>query len=852
MKRSWQQSAVLLLAGLLWAQLLAAATHLSLTVDEGFHITSGYEYLRTGRLQLFDEHTPLAKALFAWPLFFVPDLPPPETAPGYAEGDLIQVAQATVLAYRPLERVAVACRVPVALLTVLLAATVYRWAAVEFGPTAGLLALTLFALDPNLLAHGSLATTDLGAVAFIFWATGAFVRYLRRPTRARWALAALLLGLAQGAKLTALLLLPVCGLLWLAQVWRNRDRLALTRAVLRSGLDLVALVGAAALVLWALYGFEVRPLPEIAGGALPLPAASHVARWLRLQANLAYGRESFLLGQNGMHGWWYYFPVAFALKTPLPTLGILLWVLYKAVSRQLSAISLQPSAISRQPSAFSRQPPAFSRQPSAFSLQPSAFKIPPSLRQYLPLLLFPLLYALSSLTSSLNIGYRHLLPIFPFLYVAVSGQFSAFSRQPSAVSRQPLAVSSQPLRNTQHASRFTSHVSRLTPHVSRFTLYALLAWLAFGTLRLTPHYLAFFNELAGGPDGGWRYLADSNTDWGQGYGELARFQQERGLGPVKLSAFVFYDPAAYGVRYEPLTPFGGHTPAVFPSRFNPPPGDYVISATTLDGVPLADPAMYDWFRHREPEARIAHVLFYYHVPEPELPPGWLAQCTTPVAPLTPEAITEGFGRDDLRQATFDCTAGWLYPGGEAPGWFALFRATATGADPFIQARLATARLSYEQRYTGALPSFALYEQTGRPAPATPAAAEIHIGTVTFLGSAVLNPRAARPGATVELETWWRVTEVPSRPLSIMLHLLGPAGTVIVGDGLGVPVDQWQPGDIIVQRHRLLLPPEAPAGEYVPETGIYWAETVERWPVQVNGQAAGDSLRLAPLTVESRR
>lgn len=811
MKRGGRRGVALLLLGLLWAQLLAAATHLSLTVDEGFHITSGYEYLRTGRLQLFDEHTPLAKALFAWPLFFVPDLPPPETAPGYADGDLIQAAQATVLAYRPLERVAVACRVPVALLTVLLAATVCRWAASASGATAGLFALTLFTLDPNFLAHGSLATTDLGAVAFIFWATGAFVRYLRRPTRARWALAALLLGLAQGAKLTALLLLPVFSLLWLAHVGTNLSRPVSVRSVIRSGLDVAALFGVAVLVLWALYGFEVRPLPELAGGTFPIPAASHVARWLRLQANLAYGRESFLLGQNGMHGWWYYFPVAFVLKTPLPTLILLTW------------------AVLRLTFHGSRSKP---------NIQCSTSNV-------LALGLFPLLYALFSLTSSLNIGYRHLLPIFPFLYVAVSGQFSAFSRQHSA-------VSSQPLRNTQHATRFTLHVSRLTPHVSRFTLYALLAWLALGTLRLTPHYLAFFNELAGGPDGGWRYLADSNTDWGQGYQALARFQQERGLGPVKLSAFIFYDPAAYGVRYEPLTPLGGNTPAVFPSRFNPPPGDYVISATTLDGVPLADPEMYDWFRHREPEARIAHVLFYYRVPEPQPLPGWIAQCTTPVAPLTPEAVAEGLGRDDLRPVAFDCTSGWLYPGGEAPGWLALFHATATTPDPFIQARLATARLSYEQRRTGALPSFALYEQRERPTPATPATAEIRVGVLTFLGNTLLNPQAAQPGRTLELETWWRVTTVPTRPLSLMLHLLGPEGVAVVGDGLGVPVDQWQPGDVLVQRHRLTLPPGAPAGDYIVETGVYWAETVERWPVQINGQAAGDGIRLTPLTVESRR
>ena len=117
-----------------WALLLNAATRLSATIDEPFHITSGYEYLRTGNVQLFDEHPPLAKALFAWPLFFVPDLAPPETANGYADGALITVAQETLLAYRPLDRVIVAPRIAAALLTVLLAATIYRVAATLAGP----------------------------------------------------------------------------------------------------------------------------------------------------------------------------------------------------------------------------------------------------------------------------------------------------------------------------------------------------------------------------------------------------------------------------------------------------------------------------------------------------------------------------------------------------------------------------------------------------------------------------------------------------------------------------------------------------------------------------------------------
>ena len=754
---------VLLLLALTFARLCDAAARLSATVDEGFHITSGYEYLRTGRLRLFDEHVPLVKAWAAWPLLLVPDLPPPETAPGYDAGDLIRVAQGTVLAYRPLDRVIVAPRLPIAMLTVLLAATVYRLAADEFGPSGGLLSLALLTLDPNILAHGGLATTDLGATALIFWAMLAAARYLRRPTRRRWWLAAWLLGLAQLAKLTALLLLPLLGLLFVV------DGLVGGASLRRRLLSYAGLVAVAALLVWAGYRFELRP---VAGLPVdwPLPAASHIERWLRLRDNLAYGRESFLLGQNRMHGWWLYFPVAFALKTPLPTLALI-------------AATLAALARGR-------------RRP---------------LTTELALWLFPLVYGAASLTSSINIGYRHLLPLLPFLYVA--------------------------------AGRLA------TPGRRRLILPLLLLWLGLEGALIHPHYLAYFNLLAGGPDRGYRFLADSNTDWGQTLKELAAYQRERGLGTVALSQFTFLDPAAYGVDYVPLAPMTG-APPVLPRRFDPAPGLYAISATTLDGVPLPLPSTYDWFRHREPQARIGHVMFIYDVPPAEI--GWLAQCARPVVPLPPEAVAAGFGRDGLRQVVFDCEQGWVWPeGGASPGRYAL---ATPGIDRLrwpaddehrewwpawtASLPLTPLRLSYVQPTPGELPPFAIWEWPGG------AVAAPHPGAVTFDGLLTLlgydAPVAATPGETVTVLTYWQVSATASlpvtRPLSLMLHLNGADGTpVAVGDGLAVPAIQWQAGDIIVQRHRLSIPAAGPPGPYTLIAGAYWLDDLS--PLTANGERA---------------
>ncbi len=781
----------LLLLLLLHAQLAGVAVQLSATVDEAFHITSGYEYLRTGRLRLFDEHTPVAKALFAWPLFFVPDLPPPEAAADYADGDLIAVTQNTLLAYRPLDRVIVAPRLAATLLAVLLAAALYRCGKSCAGPTAGLLALTLCAFDPNFLAHGSLATTDMGATAFIFWAIWAGTRWLEKPTARRWWIAALLLGLAQGAKLTALLVYPVLGLGVLFNVEARRRKGAEWKKLLGAFAEMV---GASLLVLWALYGFEVRPIAGAFGG-FPLPAASHIERWLRLQENLAYGREAFLLGQNAMHGWRLYFPVAFLVKTPLPLLLLSLWGLARTAYCALRKLL----------------------QNDASRITHHALRIT-HYASRITFFLFPLLYAAASLTSRLNIGYRHLLPVLPCLYVAVG---IGGSRKYEVGSKK---TRSRKMIPTRHPSLLLTAIL-LTP---------LLVWLILGALRIAPHYLAFFNEIAGGADNGWRFLADSNTDWGQNFKTLAAYQQQRELGPVRLSAFTFYDPAAYGVDYTPLAPMTG-APPVLPRRFNPEAGIYAISATTLDGVPLPYPSTFDWFRHREPFEKIGNALFLYDV-QP-VPGTWIAQCNTPVTPLPDAAIDEGFGIPNLRRIAFDCEQSWVLPGGGAtPGWFALAipeqmqlrwpTGDARRADllPAWIPSVDDLRLSYLQPRHGELPAFAIWEC----APCAFAALQppVELGTtLRFLGLSA--PDTAKPGATVDVVTFWEVLAPSTEPLSIMLHLRDRDGLPIaVGDGLGFPAEQWQAGDRFAQRHRIVVPPESVPGDYWLYTGAYWLDTLQ--------------------------
>jgi hypothetical protein len=600
----------------------------------------------------------------------------------------------------------------------------------------------------------------------MFWR---WIRQTSGPSWQRCLAGAAVLGLALGVKSTTLMLLPVFGIFILF----GRPAQRPLRPYLRQGL--VAGV-VAFLVLWATYRFEIG---TISGWPIPMPAASHFLPLIKLQEHMRSGHSAFLMGENYHLGKWYYFPVAFLLKTPPLTLFLSL----------LTALGL---AVRRLPS--------------------------PGLRGEAAILAVPLVYLGVSLTSTLNIGYRHLLPILPFLLVWVS-------RLAPAVAQ-----------------------SRL---VWRWATGLALVGYVIVTLGLFPWYLAYFNAFAGGVDGGYRYLTDSNLDWGQTWNALRDYLDERNITEFSLSQYTINDPHAYGLDYEPLPPWPAASP-VLPRRFNPAPGTYAISATTLQGVVVADPEMFDFFRKLEPMTRVGHAMFVYQL-EPHPTADWVAQCTNPVAPLPPDALAEGLGQEQLRLAYFDCSQSWFYPRGN--GWYVLARDSATQVmrSPHIEG----ARLAYEQKQAGFVPPFQVFEWfesdplaglTPAPAYAAPSAwppgqvvqegvvlePPVRVGDqLEFLG-VVPEDASVTTGEQTAIQTYWRVIKRPTQPLSLMAHLLDTSGVPLtVGDGLGIPIDQWQPDDVVVQRHVFQIPAATAPGSYWIQVGAYTLSDVQRMPVHAD-------------------
>ncbi|MEZ4641259.1 MAG: glycosyltransferase family 39 protein [Chloroflexota bacterium] len=300
------------------------------------------------------------------------------------------------------QRVLFLGRLPTIFLGMLLLALAGRWAwEMSRRRWLGLLALALLAFDPSILAHMRLATTDFGLTAGALLAGYMLWRFWQRPSWLRAIIAGAAFGLLQNTKFTAGLFVPIFALAILGYcVWRvvrcvRREAGCRWQDALRPLWMLIAAYPLAAFVtLWACYGFEIGTLPpnlptfsQLSGVTVPL--AHYLEQLLDIGGRMQR-TPAFLLGRYSDSGWWYYFPVAFALKTPLPTLLLLATAVPSIYLRLL----LRDWRGMRFPSPFVAH-------------------------AFLSLLLPGLGYFAIALTTDINLGYRHILPVLPFLVVFI-------------------------------------------------------------------------------------------------------------------------------------------------------------------------------------------------------------------------------------------------------------------------------------------------------------------------------------------------------------------------------------------------------------------------------------------------
>jgi 4-amino-4-deoxy-L-arabinose transferase-like glycosyltransferase len=513
----------------------------SQTWDEAVHLMAGYLYWKTGDFEVNWEHPPLGKLLAAAPLLVLnPRLPLEHEA--WRARDFFGLAKIFLYKNRvPADTLLLAGRLPTMALALMLGAVLAVWTRRRFGAGPALLALFLYSLDPNLIAHGRYVTTDLIATLMIFSAVAAWTRFLETGRRRDLVLAGVVLGLALAAKYSALFLLGLFPLLDL--LWRRR-----LGGCIRAWGAAAAVAGAVvALVYWpetrrALAGekwalFESTfPDTRFAraliwfGEKTRVPGHAYVLGFDALVRTESGGRPSYVLGQVSRRGFWYYFPVAFAVKTPSAVLALLAISLALGVARLIRC--------------------------GWRGVRPA----------WLALLAAPAVYFLLSILAGINIGLRHILPVYPFLFALVAA--SCWRRRLA-----PVLVILAGVHMYEHAGIY-------------------------------PHYLAFFNLPAGGAENGPRYLVDSNIDWGQDLKKLKTYLDAQGAGEVRLSYFGTADPAYYGLRVldVPFTddPYGRDSVDAI----------VAVSVTLLQGVYTPD-GRYDWLRELEPSARIGYSIYAY-------------------------------------------------------------------------------------------------------------------------------------------------------------------------------------------------------------------------------------------------
>jgi 4-amino-4-deoxy-L-arabinose transferase-like glycosyltransferase len=510
---------LVLLASLLL--MLGSARRASMTVDEAHYIGVGRYLAEKGDWGLKGAllHPPLPYYLNSVLLAGVPVSDSAWAAPHQDDRGRALVRSL------PGDRVLLLTRLPTILLTLALFLILYIEANRAFGGVAALFALLLAAFEPNLLAHGALATPDLPVTALAFLAAARFRRLREKPDAGNVLLAGTALGLALLSKYSALLLVLALPIAALADG-------AGRRFFFRVPLVLLA----AFVVVHAAYAPRLLHGGGSPFGSMLLPPPYEDG--VRYQARANQGHHAFFMGQISDRGWRAYYPVAFLVKTPLPFL--------------LLAAAGAGLLVRRR-----------RRGDLAWLL------VPP--------LLFFLFFVFA---SRINIGVRYVLPAHPFL--AALGGLAAASAW-------------------EGGRRFRAAVA------------ALALWYALGTGIAYPHFLSYFNEAAGGPEGGARLLADSNIDWGQ---DLPGLRDFLGGRSAYLAYFGNDDPARYGISYRFLPGWiYSPPPRVYDEslRVRPKPELVAVSRMLMQGVWLPEPDLYRWLEEFPRVGTIGHSILVYDI-----------------------------------------------------------------------------------------------------------------------------------------------------------------------------------------------------------------------------------------------
>lgn len=544
--------AVVACLSLYFAMAMHGVRHKSGTYDEFVHVTSGYSYSAYDDYRLNAENGNLPQRLMALPLLASGPEFPSLDQPAWQASDMWGLADQYFFAPgRDADAMLRAARRTIALVGVLLGLAVFFWSRSLFGRPGAYLSLVVFVFTPALLAHGALATSDMTGAAFFTVSVWALWTVLHRVTPLTIAASTLAAAGLFVSKLSAVLLVPIALVMVLVRVTAGRGRPLIVRAPrgereIREPGRMAIVIGALAalhvvvciVVIWGFYGFRFSAFSaHLTGHETFIVPWSDVLRSGSLPSALAsWGRdhrvlpEAYLFGLASVDT---YSKVRNSFLNGVVSPGGSHWffpyaALVKTTLPALALVALMPFALVRRRRFY----------------------------ELTPLVALIVIYGVFAVQSALDIGDRHLLPLIPAVIILMGAIGTV--RLPG---RRKIAAAS--------------------------VVGALLAWHVGESIWIAPDYLAYFNELNGGPSRAYRHLVDSSLDWGQDLPGLKTWLDREGLQgqnhlPVYLSYFGTSRPEFYRIdaRMLPSEPdrWTPHLPEPLV------PGTYCISATMLQSV----------------------------------------------------------------------------------------------------------------------------------------------------------------------------------------------------------------------------------------------------------------------------
>jgi len=567
-------------------------------VDEIPHVGAGYSYLVKQDMRLNPEHPPLAKDLAAIPLLFMGLKQTAFESAHWLNTINSQWEFGRLLIYNSGNNgddIKFFSRLPMLLFYILSAIIIFKWGGQLYGETGGIIALMIFLFSPTVMAHSRFVTTDVPALFGVLLSIYTFTNYLKQPTRRHLLIAGLAFGVALLLKFSTFLLGPFLiaigifhGLIF------DRHKYGHWKYGLRTIWGSLAIFAIGFFgVVWLVYGFHVWNYPPeqqfydtkallssfgnrtvadaviwMADKPFIRALGQYLFGFLMVVQRSSGGNTIYFLGEIVNKGGPIYFPFVYFIKEPLAW-----WIL-----------------------AFIALAGATYRVASVRRGWKRTFQWAHDHFAEVVMVGWLVFYWIISIRSTLNIGVRHLLPTYPFVIMLVAGQ---------------IARTAEWLRH--HEKPFIKAFS--------VTIALLLGWYMYENIRIFPYYLTYFNQTVGGPSGGYRYVTDSNLDWGQDLKRLSLYVKENNIEAISLDYFGWADPYFYMGNQAIGVSAGSYRDARDFLRRNQTDGWIAISATFFQQAtsPSADNPNkkldYLWLKAYEPVTVIGNSIFVWHITE---------------------------------------------------------------------------------------------------------------------------------------------------------------------------------------------------------------------------------------------